>query len=139
MRTFHRPPNIWWQWHCHSPHWSTACHPDSRQWFVHQEWCHEHLLGSLVCRGWAHPCHDTWARPYFGRPQSLTVMLLHLCTQWSCCRFYSSRQQRDDLPDILKTSRPMPETRYLVFFHVNWDFYGHSLLFELHFRLSVIK
>ena len=32
------------QWHCHSPHWTTACHSGNRKCPPHQEWCHPHSL-----------------------------------------------------------------------------------------------
>ena len=43
------------QWHCHSLHWSTACHPDSRRWPLFQTWCHCHPLQSQFCHRWALP------------------------------------------------------------------------------------
>ena len=43
---------MWQQWHCHSPHWSTACHPDSRKWSPHQV-CAFHIHCYGWCRRWA--------------------------------------------------------------------------------------
>ena len=55
--TFPRPHSIWQQWHCHSPHHSTAYNPGSRKWIPHQAWCRWHPLQSRFGHRWArtHP------------------------------------------------------------------------------------
>ena len=77
--TFPRPCNIWRQWHCHSPHRGTACHPGSRKWPPIQACCRRHPLGSLVSRQWAEPCHDTLGRCNLGWPP---------VDQWCRCTSY---------------------------------------------------
>ena len=55
--TFPRPHSIWQQWHCHSPHRSTAYHQGSRKSLHHQAWCRRHPLRSQCGYRWAktHP------------------------------------------------------------------------------------
>ena len=87
----------------HSPHQSTACHPDSRKWPPHQAWCLQHPLGSLVCRQWAETRLYTWGRYSSGRSPvgqwcrctSCGPIACTASTQWNCCRHPCSRQHRD--------------------------------------------
>ena len=100
--TFSRPHNIWQQWHCHSPHRSTAYHLGSRKCFPHQAWCHQHPLQSQFGHRWAETRPYTWGRHSFR--QEPIAWWCH-CTSCgptaytvgrgrSCYRHHCSRQHR---------------------------------------------
>ena len=57
------PCNIWQQWHCHSPHQSTAYYIGSRK-CPPQQACHiRHSLQSEICHRWPKPCRYALDRP----------------------------------------------------------------------------
>ena len=139
--TFHRPHNIWQQWHR-----STGYHIGSRKWLPHQAWCHRH---PKFCHWKAEPHPYTCSRHSLKRPPvACLVMPLHFlwihcmhCEHWIELLPTTLEQAAPEyMPDFLTTAWPTPETKnlvYLVFFRLTRSsllsiLAFHALSLEIH-------